>query len=246
MTPPSPDQSLSSYNHIKNPNRNTRRHFISRSTENLAPIPNNTIQNGLLFSRPPSVFSWPSVKYVNPQQQPPLLPLPITTKPYYSSPLPLARRTRPPSVSCSPTNRNLNKIPKKSKPSSSSSSSTSPKKEDSKRLDFKSIQTTVPKEVPDCLIVASINRLGPDPNDLPKDVSRVLSSSASVAVNDVITNTVLADLEKFSGTVFTLSPPPSSLPLPKFSLRPKLSCNAEASGIDAGATDNLRRLLRIC
>ncbi|KAG5613507.1 hypothetical protein H5410_024788 [Solanum commersonii] len=45
----------------------------------------------------------------------------------------------------------------------------------------------------------------------------------------------------------TISPPPSSLPLPTFSLRPKqLSCNAEvATGVDTGATDNLRRLLRL-
>ncbi|XAR61641.1 hypothetical protein NMG60_11016116, partial [Bertholletia excelsa] len=45
--------------------------------------------------------------------------------------------------------------------------------------------------------------------------------------------------------VFTISPPPSSLPLPSFFLRSKLSCNAEASGIDAGATDSIRRMLRL-
>ncbi|GMN41441.1 hypothetical protein TIFTF001_010671 [Ficus carica] len=47
--------------------------------------------------------------------------------------------------------------------------------------------------------------------------------------------------------VRSLSPPPSSLPLPRFSiLRPsKLSCNAEAAGIDAGATESLRRLRRL-
>ena len=87
-------------------------------------------------------------------------------------------------------------------------------------------------------MAASTNRLGPDPKDLPKEaVSRILTSG----------NIVIEDLEKFSGSVFTLSPPPSSLPLPKFSLRPKLSCNAEAGGggVDAGATDNLRRLLRL-
>ncbi|XP_038717191.1 uncharacterized protein LOC120010464 [Tripterygium wilfordii] len=70
-------------------------------------------------------------------------------------------------------------------------------------------------------IMGSVSPLGPDPNDLPK-------------------------LEKLSGSVFTFSPPPSSLPLPKFSLRPKLSCKAEAAaGIDAGATDSLRRMLRL-
>ncbi|GER57007.1 v-type ATP synthase beta chain [Striga asiatica] len=52
----------------------------------------------------------------------------------------------------------------------------------------------------------------------------------------------------FSGSAaFGTSPPPSSLPLPTFTLRPKLAaCRAEvAAGIDAGATDDLRRLLRI-
>ncbi|CAI9753377.1 unnamed protein product [Fraxinus pennsylvanica] len=53
-------------------------------------------------------------------------------------------------------------------------------------------------------------------------------------------------VDKFSGSVVAiLSPPPSSLPLPTFSLRPKLSCNAEAAGVDIGATNNLRRLLRL-
>lgn len=51
------------------------------------------------------------------------------------------------------------------------------------------------------------------------------------------------------GEEFSLiSPPPSSLPLPKFAMRPKLiSCNAEAVGVgvDAGATDSLRRILRL-
>ncbi|XP_047979572.1 uncharacterized protein LOC125221496 [Salvia hispanica] len=43
-----------------------------------------------------------------------------------------------------------------------------------------------------------------------------------------------------SSAVFTFSPPPSSLPLPSFSLRPRLGCKAAA-----GATDDLRRLLRL-
>lgn len=51
-------------------------------------------------------------------------------------------------------------------------------------------------------------------------------------------------VDMFSGSaVFMISPPPSSLPLPTFSLRPKLSC--KAAGVDAGATDDLRRLLRL-
>ncbi|KAK7409909.1 hypothetical protein VNO78_00303 [Psophocarpus tetragonolobus] len=44
-------------------------------------------------------------------------------------------------------------------------------------------------------------------------------------------------------SLFNLAPPPSSLPLPNFSLRSKLACNAAA--VDHGATNNLRRLLRL-
>ncbi|KAM7255901.1 hypothetical protein ACFE04_011642 [Oxalis oulophora] len=60
------------------------------------------------------------------------------------------------------------------------------------------------------------------------------------------------DVDKsFSGFVFAISPPPSSLPLPKFAIMSKMmSCKTEASAaaaakIDAGATDKLRQLLRI-
>ncbi|KAK1388551.1 Centrosomal protein [Heracleum sosnowskyi] len=79
------------------------------------------------------------------------------------------------------------------------------------------------------------NRLGPDPMDVPK----FLFSSRTGARK-------IDQVAKFSGTVVStvLSPPPSSLPLPTFWLRPKLSCNGEI-GIDAGATDSLRRILRI-
>ncbi|KAA0063295.1 uncharacterized protein E6C27_scaffold205G001180 [Cucumis melo var. makuwa] len=58
------------------------------------------------------------------------------------------------------------------------------------------------------------------------------------------------ELEKLSGCFFAIiSPPPSSLPLPKFSMRPAkaLKCNVEAAGADDGAAaaDDLRRLLRL-
>lgn len=51
-----------------------------------------------------------------------------------------------------------------------------------------------------------------------------------------------SEVDMFSGAaVFTISPPPSSLPLPTFSC-----CKAEAAaGVDAGATNDLRRLLRL-
>lgn len=79
--------------------------------------------------------------------------------------------------------------------------------------------------------------LGPEPNELPKHVSisKVPNPSLPHAPPEP---------SSFLGSVFELAPPPSSLPLPKFSLRPKLGCNAEA-GVDSGATDGLRRILRL-
>lgn len=70
--------------------------------------------------------------------------------------------------------------------------------------------------------------------ELPKDVAKVLP--------------FIPPADMFSGAAaFAISPPPSSLPLPTFSLRPKMmSCKVEAAaGIDTGATDDLRRLLRL-
>ncbi|RDY07266.1 hypothetical protein CR513_08646, partial [Mucuna pruriens] len=118
-----------------------------------------------------------------------------------------------PHVSRSLGTRDINTCltPKKSKPTK--------REEANKRSGAESI-----------LIVASDNRWGPEPKDLPKVVLGLGNS------HDVV-----------SGVVFDLAPPPSSLPLPRFSLRSKLGCNAEAAsgGVDDGATNNLRRLLRL-
>ncbi|MCH87878.1 hypothetical protein A2U01_0008759 [Trifolium medium] len=77
------------------------------------------------------------------------------------------------------------------------------------------------------------NPWGPDPKDLPKNLP-----------------VVIGNMDVFSESVFNLAPPPSSLPLPKFFLRSKLSCNTEAAAaagsfVDDGATNNLRRLLHL-
>ncbi|PON73403.1 hypothetical protein PanWU01x14_059070 [Parasponia andersonii] len=142
------------------------------------------------------------------QQNPPLLPLPV----------PLSSPAINRGLSCPPTTRKTNRPAR--------DHSATPRKPKSK---------PVGKLKSESMVIASTNRLGPDPNDLPK----ALITSKSVC------SALVEDLDKFSGSVFSLAPPPSSLPLPRFSMRPKLSCNAEAAGIDAGATDNLRRLLRL-
>ncbi|EOY15074.1 hypothetical protein QQP08_023078 [Theobroma cacao] len=240
----SAEKSFSPYKQLKNiPKRNSGAHVVSKPSENIPPA--NIIHGaGLLFAPPPSLsFSCPpSASLFNPlfyqnhhqlqQQQPPLLPLPTPNKPLHSS---LPSRTR--SLSSSPSNRKNNRsrdqslTPKRSKSKQLTGKVEEPKK-DSKPAD----QATKTQAISKSFVMASANNpIGPDPNDLPK----VLASSY------LATGNVAKDLEKFSGSVFTLSPPPSSLPLPKFSLRPKLSCNAEAAGVDAGATDNLRRLLRL-
>lgn len=89
----------------------------------------------------------------------------------------------------------------------------------------------------ECLIITSTDPLGPDPSELPKEIPRVLKSppSSPSSKND--------GLERFSGSVCAHSPHPSSLPLPKFSTAHKISCNAEAGGVDIGATIGLRSLL---
>ncbi|XP_043710048.1 uncharacterized protein LOC122658947 [Telopea speciosissima] len=218
--PYSPDQStISPYKQIRrNPKRNIQT-TAPRSSENFLPanlIFNHQGGGGLFLRSPPYLSSALSFSVSNAQKQKqPQPPL-----------LPLPINKKPCSgnrgLSCSPTNRKTNKnrdqdlTPKKPKPSSGST----PKKQQ----DSKSVPT-------ECLIITSTDRMGPEPSDIPEEILRVMKPPSVE--------------EKFSGSVFYLSPPPSSLPLPKFSLRPKLSCNAQAGGFDTGATDNLRRLLRL-
>ncbi|CDP21605.1 unnamed protein product [Coffea canephora] len=237
----SPDhQQLSPYkSHIKDttPKRGTNRPpFISRQiSENFAPIIN--LQDTGLFQHPPPFhhhlsYSYPPFSFQ--RRQPPLLPLPIsaTTKPNNTTntttQAPLAR-----GLSCPPTSRKAN-----NKNVRTRDSSLTPKKS----------KTIHKKE-------QNLKPLGPDPQNLPKSVPKILTSlsgditAISVSsTNEFSSFDALKDqVDQFSGSVAfsAISPPPSSLPLPTFSLRPKLSCNAEAAGIDAGATDNLRRLLRL-
>ncbi|KAH7848844.1 hypothetical protein Vadar_009006 [Vaccinium darrowii] len=174
--------------------------FTNGNKRNNQILNSSNFHGGGILHAPPLSLSYsypPSLSVFHPplqnHNQPPLLPLPIP-KPNTNP------RNR--GISCPPVTRKINNKPK-SKPA--------------KKADAAAKQVLRTSSA-SLAVIPSGNPVGPDPNNLPKDVYGV----------------------------FALSPPPSSLPLPTFSLRPKLSCNAEAAaGIDAGATDNLRRLLRL-
>lgn len=181
-------------------------------------------------------------------QQPPLLPLPISMSVnhqnmnIYRSNSTSNNNTR---LSSSRINKNVKNRGRDQSltPKNSKNQKKISKKEEGDLIPPTKTEEKVTPEPEKGSAEASIDQImGPDPKDLPKNViSRVFSSSINSSY-DVIS----VPVDKFSGSVvFTPSPPPSSLPLPTFSLRPKLSCKAEAAGVDAGATDNLRRLLRL-
>lgn len=260
-----------SKNYGRSLKKSINRTFSSTPCENLAPI---NYQNGILQTPPILYHSFPP--FLAHQKQPPLLPLPISKSSvhqHYNNHINTLSQNR--ALSLPPTNRKVNKNVRSKK--------SSPKKvvlaETSDKIETKSSKVAM---------VSSTNPLGPDPKDLPKDVSVVLSMSSTggkeqsvdavssgYARNPIKDDAnrkqlsllhVISEKKSFisalsssyagnsikndanSSLVFTtVSPPPSSLPLPTFSLRPKIiSCNAEASaGVDTGATDNLRRLLRL-
>lgn len=102
------------------------------------------------------------------------------------------------------------------------------------------------KSTVELVIIDSTNRLGPEPCHVPKDLWRVLGLRPSAPMCKSTRSWETAAEIEFSGSACSQSPPPSSVPLPKFSLRRKVvGCNVEGAGVDAGATDNLRRLLRL-
>lgn len=240
-----------------------RNHHPNHHSFTVMPSPTSTVHGGggghvLLFARPPPPsrslsFSYPppssppvsnrlgfnSVPPHHHQGQPPLLPLP---KPYSSLSLPPPnsnmRSNKPKSSSLTPK-KSSPKHPKRQDPNNKKKDSKSPvKSTPTPRSDNSSADDGV-------AIIGSTCSMGPDPAKLPRDV---FVSKGSLRADVGFRSLVLGDLEKFSGSMmYAISPPPSSLPLPKFSLlRPKqLSCNAEAAGVDAGATDDLRRILRL-
>jgi len=219
-------------------------------------------RGGLLSmsSYPPAVLGFRAPQNLQRhRQQPPLLPLPISV-PVTHQNMNIYR-----SNSSSNSNNNIRLSPPRNNKNVKNrrrDQSLTPKKsknqkKNSKREDVDLVppppavaEATVAPPAEKRLTESLISEvIGPDPKDLPKDViSRVFSSTINKPFD--IESVDVNDVDKFSGSVvFTPSPPPSSLPLPTFSLRPKLGCNAQAAvvtaGVDAGATDSLRRLLRL-
>lgn len=254
----SADQPISPYkSHIrtttqkKGTNVTMNRSLISRPSENFGSlnIPHHH-HHGIIQTpppHPPRLFqSYPPFSV---QQQPPLLPLPISKPQNFNSSHGVRGLSCPP-----PTNRKLNNNnrtrdsstllkPRKSKPQAATTSS--PRKEEK----LKPASVSPPKEGGTVLISSAAKPLGPDPKYLPMNVSKILTTATTTNINTFSSLKAVVKNEEveFSGSMaFTISPPPpSSLPLPTFSLRPKLSCNAQAAGVDAGATDDLRRILRL-
>ncbi|KAK4276499.1 hypothetical protein QN277_014640 [Acacia crassicarpa] len=201
---------------IKNPKKYGGGAFISNPSSE-----NSDIYGVILHPHSHSLSLSVCSHHYRQSQQPPLLPLPISALQQ-----PLISRSLSQGFSCPPPPTRRNRIrdasltPKRSKQA---------EREVVKR-DLKSAS----QSISELLLVHPSNRLGPDPVDLPKHLPVVLTAASGKGKFDTL-----------SRSVFSLSPPPSSLPLPKFTLRPKLSCNAGAASVDAGATDDLRRLLRL-
>ncbi|KAJ7980177.1 Proline-rich nuclear receptor coactivator [Quillaja saponaria] len=98
-------------------------------------------------------------------------------------------------------------------------------------LDSK-IKSQALKKEGDDLVVIGTQRLGPNPEMVPKQIRIVdmrLGFSQVAVSSDV-----------YAGSAFAMSPAPSSLPLPSFSKKKQASAI-----VDDSATRDLRRLLRL-
>ncbi|GMH23796.1 hypothetical protein Nepgr_025639 [Nepenthes gracilis] len=238
----SADQTLSPIKQIRNPKRNTQtRHFTQSRHQTDTFMPLETIIHGGLFLNPPISLSsslppFPNLYPFQQQRlQPPLLPLPAS-RTFHSLPPSTQGRS---GHSLSPTIRkHCNKrkeqvTPPKKSPPSKQSNGTSRKNSNPKQDLEEAAIRKASEVVSESFVDGSTKRWGPDPENLPR-----------MTLGDCNKED---EMKKLSGLVFSLSPPPSSLPLPKFSIRPKISCTVQATGrgVDAGATDNLCRFLRL-
>ncbi|XP_028766293.1 uncharacterized protein LOC114724150 [Neltuma alba] len=201
---------------IKTPKKNGGGAFISSPSSE-----NSGVYGVILHPHSHPLSSSVGSHHCRQNQQPPLLPLPISALQQ-----PLISRSVSQGFSCPPPPTRRNRI---------RDASLTPKiSKQAKREEVKRDLKSASRSISELLHVHQSNRLGPDPAYLPRYLPIVLTTASGEG-----------KFETFPGSVFSLSPPPSSLPLPKFSLRQKLSCNAGAAGVDAGATDDLRRLLRL-
>ncbi|KAK9137090.1 hypothetical protein Sjap_007684 [Stephania japonica] len=97
------------------------------------------------------------------------------------------------------------------------------------------------------LIVCGTERLGPDPEMVPKqirikDLKTLIASSptcAAAAATSGSAGSVVVD-DVYAGSAFSLSPSPRALPLPRFSTK-----RGGRRVVDDSATKDLRRLLRL-
>ncbi|XVF62712.1 hypothetical protein PTKIN_Ptkin09bG0030000 [Pterospermum kingtungense] len=80
----------------------------------------------------------------------------------------------------------------------------------------------------DAFVVTGTDRLGPDPEMVPKQIR----------IGDINKSPVTEKSDVYAGSAFAVSPAPSSLPLPSFSKKKPVS-------FDDSATRDLRRLLRL-
>ncbi|XP_015573358.1 uncharacterized protein LOC107261088 [Ricinus communis] len=86
---------------------------------------------------------------------------------------------------------------------------------------------TAPFLKKDGMVVAGTDRLGPDPEMVPKQI-RIVD----------LRSPITGKCDMYAGSGFAVSPAPSSLPLPSFSKKKQVP-------IDDSATRDLRRLLRL-
>ncbi|KAL9244039.1 hypothetical protein vseg_017855 [Gypsophila vaccaria] len=171
----------------------------------------------------------PLAHHPNHHQPPPIHPLPAVSRPAFRSLPP-----HPPLVS------KKTPIKPKNPPKKENKKGTDKKNNNSNSAQFSSAKTEKTKVI----ITGPTKECGPDPGALAKDLTRMLLADLDAT----------AEMDRFSGSIFSLAPPPSSLPLPKFSLRQpprcKLSCKAEAAAdvaevADGGASDNICKLLKL-
>ncbi|CAO2817639.1 unnamed protein product [Amaranthus hypochondriacus] len=223
-------------------------HAFNQGAVFLNQFPNTNNKFCVTSSLPPILPSF------QPYHQPPLLPLPAASKPTFQSLPTLARRS-------SLSSPSLKKQPNKKTPQNKKKETNN---NNNKNINNKNInnnnnknnkkqlvaENPKPNTTKGSILVENKHEEnGSDPGNEPNEVTGVISRPVDPKIEAVL------EMEKFTTPpVFCLSPPPSSLPLPKFcssrklQQKTKLSCKAEAAvdEIDAGvASDKLCQLLKL-